>query len=121
MTEALARVAQAGLDIFRFKVCEFLPNLSRRKPSCQQLQDVNYPDAHSAHTRLSAAYLGVDRYSLSKFRHIDKDSTANLLGLTYWLSLWSDLGNQRLRRRTRKMDESLRMAKRWGLLSDDLR
>jgi hypothetical protein len=55
MTEALARVAQAGLDIFRFKVWKFFPNLSWRKPSCQQLQDVNYPDAHSAYTRLSAA------------------------------------------------------------------
>jgi hypothetical protein len=34
MTEALARVAQASLDIFRFEVWEFFPNLSRRKPSC---------------------------------------------------------------------------------------
>ena len=93
MTEALARVAQAGLDIFRFKVWKFLPNLSRRKPSRQQLQDVNHPDAHSAHAGLSAALLGVDRYSLSEFRHIDKDSTANPLGLTCWVSVWSDLGN----------------------------
>jgi len=92
MTEALARVAQAGLDIFRFKVWKFLPNLSRRKPGRQQLQDVNHPDAHSAHAGLSAALLGVDRYSLSEFRHIDKDSTANPLGLTNWLSLWSTSG-----------------------------
>ena len=92
MTEALARVAQAGLDIFRFKVWKFLPNLSRRKRGRQQLQDVNHPDAHSAHAGLSAALLGVDRYSLSEFRHIDKDSTANPLGLTNWLSLWSTSG-----------------------------
>ena len=92
MTEALARVAQAGLDIFRFEVWEFFTNLSRRKPGRQQLQDVNHQDAHSAHAGLSAALLGVDRYSLSEFRHIDKDSTANPLGLTNWLSLWSTSG-----------------------------
>jgi hypothetical protein len=28
MAEALARVAKAGLDIFRLEVREFLPNLS---------------------------------------------------------------------------------------------
>ncbi len=93
MAEALARVAQTGLDIFRFKVWKFFPNLSRRKPSRQQLQDVNYTDPHSAHAGLSAALLGVDGYSLSEFRHIDKDSTANPVGLTYWPSLWSDLAN----------------------------
>ena len=92
MTEALARVAQAGLDIFRFKVWKFFPKLSRRKPSRQQLQDVNYAVAHPARAGLSAALLGVDRYSLSEFRHIDKDSTANPLGLTNWLSLWSTSG-----------------------------
>jgi len=88
MAEALARVAQAGLDIFEFKVWKFFPNLSRRKPSRQQLQDVNYTDAHSAHAGLSAALLRVDGYSLSEFRHIDKDSTANPLGLTYLPSRW---------------------------------
>jgi hypothetical protein len=93
MPEAVARVAQAGPDIFRFKVWKFFPNLSGRKPRRQQLQDVNYPDAHSAHAGLSAALLGADRYSLSEFRHIDKDNTANPLGLTYCLSLWSHLGN----------------------------
>ena len=80
MAEALARVAKAGFDIFRFEVREFLPNLSRGKPGCQQLQDVNHTDTHSAHTRLSAALLGADRYSLSKFRHGNKDSTADLRG-----------------------------------------
>jgi len=69
MAEALARIAQAGLDIFRFKVWKFFPNLSRRKSSRQQLQDVNYADAHAAHTGLSAALLGVDGYSLSEFHH----------------------------------------------------
>jgi hypothetical protein len=42
---------------------------------------------------LPAALLGVDGYSLSEFRHGDEDTTAGLCGLTYWLSLWSDLGN----------------------------
>src|SRR6516225_2871207 len=37
MAEALARVAQAGLDIFRFKAWKFFPKLSRREPSRQQL------------------------------------------------------------------------------------
>jgi len=80
MTEALARVAQAGLDIFRFKVWEFFPNLSRRKPSGQQLQDVNYADAHPPHTRLSAALPGVDGYSLSEFRHVEKIASPTLSG-----------------------------------------
>lgn len=93
MTKALARVAQAGRDVFRFEVWEFFQNLSRRKPSCQQLQYVNDTDAHPAQTGLPAALLGVDGYSLSEFRHGDEDTTAGLCGLTYWLSLWSDLGN----------------------------
>jgi len=93
MPEAVARVAQAGLDIFGFEVWEFFTNLSRRKSSCQQLEDVNDTDSHPADARLPTALLGVDGYSLSEFRHIDKDSTANPLGLTYWPSLWSDLAN----------------------------
>jgi hypothetical protein len=87
VTEALARIAQAGLDVFGFKVWKFFPKLNRRKPSRQQLQDVNYADPHPAHAGLSAALLGVDGYSLSEFRHIDKDITTGICGLTFWLRL----------------------------------
>jgi hypothetical protein len=93
MTEALARIAQTGLDIFRLEIWEFSQNLSGRKPRCQQLQHVNDTNAHPAHAGLPATLFGVDSYSLSEFRHGDKDTTASLCGLTYWLSLWSDLGN----------------------------
>ena len=93
MIEALARIAQAVLNIFRFKVWKFFPNLSGRKPGCQQLQYVNDTNAHPAYAGLPAALFGVDSYPLSEFRHGDKDTTMGLCGLTYWLSLYSGLGN----------------------------
>jgi hypothetical protein len=93
MIEALARIAQTGLDIFRFEIREFSQNLGGRKPGCQQLQDVNDTNTHPAHAGLPATLFGVDSYALSEFRHGDKDTTAGLCGLTCWLSLRSDLGN----------------------------
>gem|GEM_PF-6417676 len=67
MTEALARIAQTGLDIFGLEIWELPQNLSGRKPRCQQLQFANDTNAHPAHAGLPATLFWVDGYPLSEF------------------------------------------------------
>jgi hypothetical protein len=63
MVQFTAGVLQAGLNVFGFKVGQFLENLLRSQTVCQQVEDVSHPNAHAPDAGSSSALLGVNCYT----------------------------------------------------------
>jgi len=64
MVNATARVAECSLYVFRFQIGQFLKHLLVRKPSGEQIQDIDHPNAHPANARSPAALIWIGRNSL---------------------------------------------------------
>lgn len=57
-------ILEASLNVFRLKVGEFLQNLLGGQSICQEVQDVDHPDAHASDAGPAPALLSVNRYAI---------------------------------------------------------
>ena len=69
MVKATARKPQAGTDILKFKIRQFLKNLLRGEAVGEKVQHVANPNSHAANAGPPSALLWVHCDPMCKFNH----------------------------------------------------